>query len=161
MIQPSHIADELHIQSIKQDTYNNEFVARVDNSHNLGHKFRVGQKFATLALLNVITLLNITHAQELLPQISGFDCSVPLDISYVDRTKRCQQQSLEIIKRPPIMVDLLHHSNKDTIGGYYCSIIKSSIKKSCGLFSLEKTLQVPDSEIPQQLSNLQCLDLIN
>ena len=59
------------------------------------------------------------------------------------------------------MVDLLHHTSKDTVSGYYCSIIKSSIMKSCGLFSLEKTLQVPDSEVPQQLSNLQCLDLIN
>ena len=161
VIQPSHITDELHVQSIKHDAHNNEFVARVNNTHNLGHKFRIGQRFATLALLNLMLIFNMTSAQEITPEILGFDCSVPSDITYVDRNKRCKQQSLETIKRPPIMVDLLHHTSKDTVSGYYCSIIKSSIMKSCGLFSLEKTLQVPDSEVPQQLSNLQCLDLIN
>ena len=34
------------------------------------------------------------------------------------------------------------------------------MKHQCGLLSLEKTLEVPNSEVPQKLTNLECLNLV-
>ena len=159
------IADEIEINSLTQSKQNiDEFHVTIENKKPKKYNFKIGQKFAILTLIHLFMFSTLVSAQKLVlkQQVStiGYNCKKPLSIDYIDRDSRCQDQSQSLIKEPPLIYDLLAHTTKDEVPGHFCSIIKSSLLKQCGILSIEKTLQVPNTQVPVMLSNLQCMNMV-
>ena len=79
----------------------------------------------------------------------------------LDKHTRCRTDKLPIPPGEPQLYDLLAHPSKDELKGFYCEVIKSSIKHQCGLLSVEKTIDIPDTEVSQKLTSGDCYKMIN
>ena len=165
------VIDSLQVKSLKQNKIPTEYSAEINNSQNTKYKFKIGQRFAIISFLNLLIfslIFNVSSGQIVIakkvkfsPQIStvAYDCQSPNTIRLIDKSSRCQTPDEHHVPGKPVIYDLLAHSEADELKGHYCSIVKSSIKKQCGLLSIEKTLEIPNTEIPVPLTNLECLNL--
>ena len=107
-----------------------------------------------------IVISNFPHAG---PQIDsiGYNCNDPVSVQMLDKHSRCRNNQFSALPDEPELYDLLAHPVKRELDGWYCEVIKSSIKHQCGLLSVEKTIDIPDTQIPQKLTSLDCYHMIN
>merc|ERR1712101_95301 len=123
------VIDTLQIKSIKQNKIPTKYSAEINNSQNIKHKFRLGQKFAIISFLNLLIfslIFNVSSGQvviakevKLSPQIStiGYDCQSPNSIKMIDKSSRCQMSDVHHVPGKPVIYDLLAHQTHYELKG--------------------------------------------
>merc|ERR1712121_247358 len=77
------VIDNLQIKSIKQNKIPTEYSAEVNNSQNIKHKFRLGQKFAIISFLNLLIfslIFNVSSGQVVIAKKVKFSPQIVIEI---------------------------------------------------------------------------------
>ena len=169
---PAHNVQQMQISCIEQnEIYPNEYIAKISNGSNKT-SFKLGQRFGFIfhILCLFFLIFGLASAKNLPPKpvnlqqkeynTYAFNCHAPNSIKYIDKAKRCNYNPQNVNDETPIDWDILVHPLKQSYKGNYCSIIRSTTKIRCGLWSYNQLLAVPETEVNVHISDSDCKSMI-
>ena len=90
----------------------------------------------------------------------AFNCHSPHSIQYIDKEERCNSQTNTFNTAKPNDWDILVHPLKQSYKESWCSIVRSTTKIRCGLWSYNQLLAAPETEVNVHVSSSDCQSMI-